>query len=422
MKNKGKKLSGALAIGILYSSVFLLPYIKYVFYDAIIEGTGLNNTQIGFALSVYIAVCMVTTLISGYLADKFPIKKQLIITGIAHAALTCVYPFVMQSYAATLVIWGGMGITSMMFFWSQAFKGISMLGPKEEQGKLYGFFEASNGLGSLIVTFGALAVFSRFANTVSALKGVIFFYGIITLIATILIVILYKPQLEELEETKESVRKPSFKEILAVLKKPQIWIFSFVVFGMYAFYSGSSYLTPYFSTVLGVSVVFSGALASLKNYGTRLIGAPIAGIISDKISTTKFILISYSILLVTMIIFMLLPASPSVLVPITILMFILAFIVMGIKGVSMSMLDEINVAPEVVGSAVAVATMIGYNLPDLLLHPIFGKLLDTYEPVIAYKYIFFSMAAFILIGLISTIILSVKSKKEKANINQNNAA
>ncbi len=39
-------------------------------------------------------------------------------------------------------------------------------------------------------------------------------------------------------------------------------MFSLMVFGVYGFYCGSSYLTPYFSTVLGVSVAFSGGLAT----------------------------------------------------------------------------------------------------------------------------------------------------------------
>ena len=81
--SKQRKILGVLSIGMLYSTMFLLPYIKYIFYDGLIAATGLNNTQIGFALSVYIAICMVTTLFSGYLADKFPVRTMIIVSGIA---------------------------------------------------------------------------------------------------------------------------------------------------------------------------------------------------------------------------------------------------------------------------------------------------------------------------------------------------
>jgi predicted MFS family arabinose efflux permease len=102
-----------------------------------------------------------------------------------------------------------------------------------------------------------------------------------------MVLFLYKPSEEAVAneaENKPAVKKKATnKEIFAVLKMPRVWLFSLMVFGIYGFYCGSSYLTPYFSTVLGVSVVFSGSLATLKNYGTRLVGAPIAGHICDKI-------------------------------------------------------------------------------------------------------------------------------------------
>ena len=37
-----KKMLGVLACGFLYSSMYLLPYIKYIFYDAVVEATGFS--------------------------------------------------------------------------------------------------------------------------------------------------------------------------------------------------------------------------------------------------------------------------------------------------------------------------------------------------------------------------------------------
>lgn len=58
---KWKGMVGVLACAFLYSSMYLLPYIKYIFYDAIVAATGFTNTQIGITLSVYIVAAIIST-------------------------------------------------------------------------------------------------------------------------------------------------------------------------------------------------------------------------------------------------------------------------------------------------------------------------------------------------------------------------
>ena len=181
---------------------------------------------------------------------------------------------------------------------------------------------------SMIFNFLALWIFSRVTSgSAAALAGVYIFYTCASLISVLMVAFMYKPELEAVQaEAKRAAeaaphKKASTKEILAVLKMPKVWLFSLMVMGIYGFYAGSSYLTPYFSTVLGVSIVFSGSLATLKNYGTRLVGAPIAGHICDKIGRLKFLVIAAAATVVLMIIFMMMPANNSALIPIMILMF-----------------------------------------------------------------------------------------------------
>ena len=58
---KWKGMVGVLACAFLYSSMYLLPYIKYIFYDAIVAATGFTNTQIGITLSAYIVAAIIST-------------------------------------------------------------------------------------------------------------------------------------------------------------------------------------------------------------------------------------------------------------------------------------------------------------------------------------------------------------------------
>lgn len=94
-------------------------------------------------------------------------------------------------------------------------------------------------------------------------------------------------------------------------------------------------------------------------------------------------------------------------------MFLLALINVGAKGVMFSITDEIGIPHTLNGITIAMATMIGMNLPDLLLHPIFGSWLDTHEPPVAYRMIFTALTAFLIVGLGSTILLIRKSRQNE---------
>lgn len=416
---KSRNFLGIMACAFLYSSMYLLPYIKYIFYDAVVAATGFTNTQIGFTLSIYIVAAIISTVPSGYLADKYDPKKMLVISGIAHTIFSLMALLFIRSYPLTLVCFFLMGISSTLGFWSPVFKAVSMAGSAEDQGKSYGLFEGLNGIGSMLFNFGALWVYDLVTDgSVAALKAVYIFYIASSLVSTLLVAFLYRAQLDaaSAESKDEPKKKATAKEIFSVLKMPKVWMFALLVFGVYGFYCGSSYLTPYFSTVLGVSVVFSGALATFKNYGTRLVGAPIAGVICDKIGRLKFLSIAAFVTIVLMIAFILMPASSSVLIPIMGLMFALALVNVAMKGVQFSALDEIGVDRSVNGMAISIASLIGFNLPDVALHPIFGAILDANEPVAAYKIIFACLLGLLVIAFVMSFILYLMNKKEK-NLN-----
>ena len=97
-----------LAFGCVIFGMYLLPYIKYIFYDAVEEVTGFTNTQIGFCLSVYIIASIICTLPSGWLADKYPPKKLLVLSGIGHTILSFLALLFIRNYAMTLVLFFGM--------------------------------------------------------------------------------------------------------------------------------------------------------------------------------------------------------------------------------------------------------------------------------------------------------------------------
>ena len=77
------------------------------------------------------------------------------------------------------------------------------------------------------------------------------------------------------------------------------------------------------------------------------------------------IFFGFIVTIVLMVAFMLMPASNSALIPIMVLMFALALVNVSMKGVQFSVIDEMGVDPKVNGMAIAVATLVGFNLPDV---------------------------------------------------------
>ena len=53
MNSKLRKYLTIIALGLAGGSIYFLPYIKYVFYDAQISTMGITNTQSGLMLTMY---------------------------------------------------------------------------------------------------------------------------------------------------------------------------------------------------------------------------------------------------------------------------------------------------------------------------------------------------------------------------------
>ena len=62
--------------------------------------------------------------------------------------------------------------------------------------------------------------------------------------------------------------------------------------------------------------------------------------------------------------------------------------------------------------AIAVASILGFNVPDLILHPIFGAVLDAHEPVAAYKIIFGVLFALLATAFLTSLVLMALRKKD----------
>ena len=138
-----------------------------------------------------------------------------------------------------------------------------------------------------------------------------------------------------------------------------------------------------------------------------LVAAPLGGWLADKVfhSTLKWFVIGSGFLGVSMLLVVLVGPSANPLL-IALLTLIPGLFSMCLYGIMFSTMHEVNIPIKVGGTAIAIASIIGY-LPDMFLQTYFGGLLDTHGNA-GYNMIFLILASFCVI---TAIICGILYKK-----------
>jgi nitrate/nitrite transporter NarK len=426
MNSKLKKYLTLIVLGLAGGSIYIFPYLKYVFYDPLIEVLHISDTQSGLLLTMYAIGCVILYIPGGILADKMNPKKALIMSLSVATILTAIFAVVILlelpgsvAYAISLVIWLLMAFASGFVFWTALLKAIRIIGTEDEQGRMYGIYYAANGTTAAIIAAVNLWVYNAGGGDANMKMG--FFWAVVsmalfTLLATILVGIFLEGKTDKDLSTAEE-DKFHFGDVLTVVKNPAVWLISIVFFCVYGVYSCSSYFTPYLTDVIQLSTTAAGVCAILRQYVVMLVAAPLGGILADKVfkSTLGWFRFGGLILAIS-IVLVILAGSGAPAIFVAVLTLIPGLFSMCLYGVMFSTMHEINIPVKVAGTAIGVASIIGY-LPDMFLNTIFGNILDKSSGAGGYFQIFGILAAFCVIVVVICSYLYVKNVKpaKKAN-------
>ena len=120
-----KKYLTLLVLGLAGGSIYIFPYLKYVFYDPLIHVLHISNAQSGMLLTMYAIGCVILYIPCGILADKVNPKKALILSLLATSALTIIFAVIIflglpgsVSFGISLVIWLLLAFGSGFVFWT----------------------------------------------------------------------------------------------------------------------------------------------------------------------------------------------------------------------------------------------------------------------------------------------------------------
>jgi sugar phosphate permease len=407
MKQNPKKWLNLFVLFLGMGSIYKLAYLSDIFYVPMQETFNISNTQIGFLLSIYAITQTLAYAISTYISDRVPtrvlISSSLIITGLAGF-----YFSTMPNWTAMIALWAIWGAFCEGMYWPSVAKAIRGLGPKEEQGRLFGIFSGGRGIVDTIVALtGTYIAFSMDLG----LKGAIIFFSVMDIVAG-LVALFFLPKLAAAE--KEATEKVTMAKTLKVLRMPEVWLVTFVIFFAYICNSATTYFNPYLHNVFEVSNATAAIYGIVIAYGLKIAGGPMAGFFIDlKIkSVTKYLRIAFMVVVIFFFLLILTPASPVFRIVAIIIPLVISLMILSMRGTYTATIDEVNIPAEVTGAAVSIASLIGY-LPTMFANYMFGSILDSNPGVLGYRIVFGLTMGAAIMGFIVASLLIKKINKNK---------
>lgn len=395
-----------------------LPYLRETYMEPLQQATGATKTELGLIMSAYGIVNFICYFPGGILADKFSSKKLIIVSCIG-TALAGFWFWTMPSFIWLVVIHAIFAITTVFTFWAAMVKSINNLGEAEEQGRLFGYLEGGRGLIGTIAAFGSVAVFGMAADDIGGMKNAILYYSVLLLVAGILAAIF---MVDDKPVQKETVEKNplNWKDFSAVAKMPTVWLCGALGICNYSALIFHGYVTAYLSEAYQLPAETVANLSIIRTYFMMMVGAFVAGIISDKVgSRIKFIQYVFVGMAVFATLYVAIPVGAGA-VPLIVANFICyGLCLYSIKALYFSTIDEVFVPKKLAGTASGIISLVTYA-PEIFLYTLSGNMVDKYAgtatPLAGYYHCFIAMAVLSAIGFVCGAVLRALNKKARANM------
>ena len=389
-----RKWMSLITLGYTGGTIFVLMYIRYCFYDQMMEAMQITNTQLALLNTVAATGLLIVKLPGGFLSDKLDSKKVIVFSIASMTVITFIFAAFVTSYTVALVLWAAQALV-LFSYWPCLIKYINNLGSEEEAGNSFGMYYMINGLSGALGNALPLWVCTRYG-----FRAAVISIGVMTLVATILVIFFLDDEKKLAErgvylKGDEPIR---LSHIPHVLKWPGTYILFFAYFAAYTLYSNVSYFNPYLMDVIGIDPNASSAFSVVRSYGAMLL-APVGGIMADKVfkSTSKWFITGFATAgILIALVFLFGPESNSLLVSIYSLL--PSLIVMPLYAVTYSIMRELHIPATVAGTCVGLSSL-SVVIVDGLWPAIFGSFIDKYGNT-GYTYIFTCLIAVSVFGIL----------------------
>jgi nitrate/nitrite transporter NarK len=387
-----------IVLGFSGGIIFLLPFLREVYYKPMMAAFDLSNTEAGVLMSVFGFMSMVSYFPGGWLADRVSPRK-LITSALLVTGALGLYFSTFPGYTVSLVIHGCWGVAMSLLFWGAMIRVTRGWAPPDQQGKAFGVLETTRGVGEIGASSVLLGVFAWLGSGDKALSVIIVqLSGIIIVLG-----ILSWLTIEDTTRADPAASKVGLADVIAVLKMPIVWLISIVVMTAYSAYWTSFYFTPYVNDVFLMSAAIAGAVSVGKMW-LKPIAALLAGFVGDRFGIAKSTIVLFVVLVASFATFSVLPASPDLFVVMLVNVAIAALAIFALRGIYFALLEEGGVPLAVTGTAGGVVSAIGFT-PDVFMPVLGGVLLDRYPGITGYQHLYLATAGMCVVGLIAATII-----------------
>ncbi len=385
--------------------IFLLPFLREVYYFPLQKALDLTNTQLGILMSVFGAVSLLSYFPGGWLADRVSSRKlvafSMLATGLAGFAFAT-FP----SFPLAVAIHGFWGITCSLTFWGAMIKSTRNWAPAAKQGKAFGILESGRGIAELASSTALLAVFAGLGGGKLGLARVIVLFSVIDVLLAVMAWFTLPDSRQDEGRPGEKGPKIELRQMLIVLKMPAVWLISVVILAAYSAYWGAYYFTPYATDVFLMSVVFGGAIGVGKMW-VKPLAALGSGFLADKAGVAKTVAWSFGILVPSFAVFVLTPGNPKLVMILVVNTAIASFAIFALRGIYFALLEEGGIPLALTGTAAGLMSAIGFT-PDVIMPLLGGVLMDRYPGGPGYRYFFGFIVVLCVAGFLASLVILKK--------------
>lgn len=385
-------------------SVFILPFVlARVFRPTVLEVFALDNVQLGLCFSVYGIVALLSYLVGGPLADKFPPRK-LIAVALWMTALGGLVYATFPDYNTLKVLYGYWGFTTIFLFWAPMIKATRVWGGNSSQGKAFGFLDGGRGLVGAL--FGAMGVFifsffitsevsvasdveirAAFKQVILVSSGIVSFVG--------LLVWLFM-KMDRRSEKEIILEKITISQIQEVSRLPSVWLLMIIILCAYVGYKITDVFSLFAQDVMRYDQVQSATVGTFLLFVRPVIGVVI-GVLADRSQTTFWLVISFVVSFFGALLFASGIVSNSATVLFFISIFTVAAGVYAARSLYFAVMKDGKIPLVLTGTAVGLISLVGYT-PDIFAGPAMGYLLENSPGAAGHQHVFWMLAVFSFIG------------------------
>lgn len=418
-----RRAIGMFALIASAEAVFVLPFVlPRIFRPTMLEVMDLTHWELGVAFSAYGTVGMASYFLGGPIADLFAPRRIMTVALV----LTCVGGAALMVDISTLglkVLYAWWGVTSILLYWAALIRATREWGGDGGDGAAFGLLDGGRGLLAAVVSSASVALFAwalggdpdaaSLEQRGEALRVVIMAYMGLVLCAALLT---WTVLSDDDGKAAGSSARPAWRsgrvrELLQVLKLPQVYLQGLIVLCAYTAFKGSDDYAQIAVDGWGMDAVEAASVGTLS-FWVRPIAALGAGLLSDRVRGSWVLLVCFGALVVCdgLVWAGVLPTD----VPMALFVMVVATsaFTYALRGVYFAIFDEGKVPMAVTGTAVGVVSFFGYT-PDIFFGPLMGALLDGTPGMAGHQSLFGVLALFAVLGALASAAFSWVAARAK---------